>query len=204
MFSHKWLIAIDQQGEWPSWPAGQWAEGLADVPQGAGVLPQMAPGGRDNSQRSGRRLPEGRPVAGLCPCEGAEATTGGRAAEILCVLCVCVMCVWDLCTGASLLSQCHPWLTHPLPVKLRQKCVCVWVGASMCLLLVLVCSWEGIQRACECLYALSAAHWSSCPALLRNSESVCVCVCLCPLSPTCHLPRTSLRDLLTHTILCFM
>lgn len=57
-----------------------------------------------------------------------------------------------------------------------------------------MCEWEGIQRACECLYALSAAHWSSCPMLLRNSGRVCICVCLCVLSPACHLPRPSLRE----------
>ena len=79
--SHIWLV--DWQGGWPSCPAGQWTEGPADVSQGAGVLPQMAPGGRDDGQRFGRRLSEGRPVAGLRPREGAEATTGGK-------YCVCV------------------------------------------------------------------------------------------------------------------
>lgn len=48
-------------------------------------------------------------------------------------VCVCVF-VGNLCTGGSLLSQCHPSLTHPSPKKVRQGCV--YVGASTCKMLV--------------------------------------------------------------------
>lgn len=77
VFLHIWLI-IDWQGEWPLRSAGQWNEGSSDVSQGAGVLPEMAPGGGDDGQRSGRCVPERRPVKGLRPREGAEEATGGR------------------------------------------------------------------------------------------------------------------------------
>lgn len=196
--SHIWLINIYSQSKWPLRPAGQWAEGSADVSQRAGVFPQMAPGGGDYSQRPGRRLPEGRPVAGLRPRQGAEATTGGRAANRHC----------------ESVPRCQPIILVPSFInasftsRAEYSLGCVWVHPFARRWLK-VCEWEGIQRACECLYASSAAHWSSCPMLLRNSVQVRVCVrsSFCVLlfvSLACHLPRPSLRDALTHIILCFM
>lgn len=69
------------QGERPSRPAGWWAEGSPGVSQGAGVLPQVAPGGRDDSHCPVGRLAKGESVSGLRPREGAEATTGGRVGK---------------------------------------------------------------------------------------------------------------------------
>lgn len=66
------------QGQWPPRAAGRRTERPAGVPQGAGSLPQVAPGGRDHRQRAGRRLPEGGLVTGLRPRQRAQTTAGGR------------------------------------------------------------------------------------------------------------------------------
>lgn len=93
---------------------------------------------------------------------------------LICDVCVCVY-VWSLCTGASLLSLCHPSLMHPSPTELS-----LCVDASMCTLLVKGVWMRGHTQGMwvlVCIQQSSLILLSS--WLLRNYVFVCVHLCAC-------------------------